>query len=101
MQLETEYTSIKNVIAIKCMDCCCGDLNEVSQCTSTNCPLLLLRPTKRKVGLKDIFWDSENNCLKKLPIVKQRIMSEEQKLMAKQRMDEMRQRKQELEASES
>lgn len=36
--------SMKAAIKLKCIDCCCGDREEVRHCTSYGCPLYNFRP---------------------------------------------------------
>lgn len=38
----TKLTPMKAIRA-KCLDCCCGQINEVRQCTVKNCPLYTYR----------------------------------------------------------
>ena len=34
-----ERLTRSQAIRAKCLDCCCGQVNEVRQCPATNCPL--------------------------------------------------------------
>lgn len=34
-----EITNPVKAIRAKCLDCCCGQINEVKECTAVNCPL--------------------------------------------------------------
>ena len=42
MSNETKTTPVKAIKA-KCLDCCCGDRNEVKECTAKDCPLWSFR----------------------------------------------------------
>jgi hypothetical protein len=37
----------RNMIALKCLDCCCWEKSEVAACPVTSCPLHPLRPYER------------------------------------------------------
>jgi hypothetical protein len=37
----------RSLIALKCLDCCCWEKNEVAACPVTTCPLYPLRPYGR------------------------------------------------------
>lgn len=38
-----ERLTRSQAIRAKCIDCCCGQKNEVRNCTATNCPLWTYR----------------------------------------------------------
>lgn len=40
------YVSPMKAIRLKCLDCCCGQFNEVSGCTATGCPSYRFRSGK-------------------------------------------------------
>lgn len=44
-----EAGSLKAGIALKCIDCCAGDIDEVRQCTLVDCPLYSISPLTRKL----------------------------------------------------
>lgn len=52
----TTKTELLKTIRSKCLDCCCGQVQEVKLCTSTNCPLYDYRlgvdPFKPQVSTK-------------------------------------------------
>ena len=68
-------TTFSKAVRAKCIDCCCGQIAEVRNCTSTSCPLHPFRNghnpyTKRvmtdeqKKAAKERmrkYWDSKNN----------------------------------------
>jgi hypothetical protein len=39
--------NVRALVALKCLDCCCWQKNEVAACPVTTCPLYPLRPYKR------------------------------------------------------
>jgi len=41
---QEDKTSLRKSINAKCFDCCCGDVNEVKNCTVQVCPLWFVRP---------------------------------------------------------
>ncbi|GAB6057596.1 hypothetical protein JCM31598_07130 [Desulfonatronum parangueonense] len=66
MQKKTKITT-KQAIALKCLECCCDDWDEVFQCPAsgkgetTKCFLYDLRPKKRMDDLKSIFFDKDGS----------------------------------------
>lgn len=45
-------TNPVKVIRLKCLDCCCGNSNEVKECTVTRCPLHPFRFGKNPYRVK-------------------------------------------------
>ena len=45
-------TNPVKVIRLKCLDCCCGNSNEVKECTVTRCPLHPFRLGKNPYRVK-------------------------------------------------
>ena len=46
-------TNPVKVIRLKCLDCCCGNSNEVKECTVTRCPLHPFRFGKNPYRVKN------------------------------------------------
>ena len=40
--------SLRLSVNAKCWDCCCGQRSEITNCTSEDCPLFVVRPYQRK-----------------------------------------------------
>lgn len=68
--MNESLTPIKAIKA-KCLDCCCGQRDEVKNCPSKSCPLWMYR-------------------LGKNPNRKRRSLTEEQKIAAKERLAKAR-----------
>jgi hypothetical protein len=80
--MKTTQATLKDCLALKCLDCCGGDWEGVLNCTSKDCPLLSTRPTDRRDKLKAKFWSETKGHLKVLPVIRKRETSEEQKAAA-------------------
>ncbi len=84
--------TLKDCLALKCLDCCGGDWDGVLHCTSRDCPLLTTRPTGRRDKLKARFWSETGGHLKALPVLRRREVSVEQRAAAALRLAEARAR---------
>ena len=82
--MKTAQATIKDCLALKCLDCCGGEWEEVLNCTSEDCPLLSTRPTERRDKLKAKFWSETKGRLKVLPVIRKREASEEHSAAAQQ-----------------
>ncbi len=82
--MKTAQATIKDCLALKCLDCCAGDWEGVLNCTSKDCPLLSTRPTERRDKLKARFWSETKGHLKVLPMIRKREASEDQSAAAQQ-----------------
>jgi hypothetical protein len=69
---DSKYPTPMKAIRAKCLDCCLGQYGEVKSCTCTDCPLYNFRLGKNPNRKKS------------------RVMSEEQKLAAKDRLAKAR-----------
>ena len=47
--MKANKSTILKAIKAKCLDCCCGDKNEIKNCSVTNCPLFSFRLGKSEV----------------------------------------------------
>ena len=74
-----KYRNPVKVIRAKCLDCCCGSAKEVEACPIEKCPLWR--------------WRSGKN-----PFREKRELSEEQKMAARERLANARERKKSAEA---
>ena len=88
--MKTCQASMKEIVAIKCIDCMCGDTNGILECTSQDCPLFSARPKGRPDSLKSKYWDDENGRMKMLPILRRREVSDEQREAARERLAKAR-----------
>ena len=52
--MKRKLTPMKAIRA-RCLDCCCGNGNEVKECTATGCPLWGFRTGHKP--LEDVYWD--------------------------------------------
>ena len=86
--MKTAQATIKDCLALKCLDCCGGEWEEVLNCTSEDCPLLSTRPTERREKLKAKFWSETEGRLKVLPVIRKREASEEHSAAAQQQARE-------------
>ncbi len=51
--MTTPKKQLWKVIREKCLDCCCGQQNEVKRCTAEKCPLYAFRMGKTHDPYKD------------------------------------------------
>jgi len=86
--MKTTQATLKDCLALKCLDCCGGDWEGVLHCTSKDCPLLSARPTERRDKLKAKFWSETKGHLKILPVIRKREASGVQKAAAERRARE-------------
>ena len=84
---------LKEIVAVKCLDCCAGDSVAVLECDSPDCPLLSAKPKSRPDGIKAKYWSEADGRLKALPELRVREVTEEQRRAAGERLAEMRNRK--------
>ena len=84
--LRTVQVSLSEMIGVKCLDCCGGDAVMVVECDSPDCPLVHGRPSGRPDGLKKRFWSESQGMLKVMPVPRKRILTEEQKVAATERL---------------
>lgn len=91
--MKTAIATLKDILALKCLDCCGGDWDAVLNCTSTDCPLLTTRPTGRRDKLKAKFWSETKGHLKILPVLRKREVSDEQRAAAAERLAKFRETK--------
>ncbi len=82
--MKTTHATLRDCLALKCLDCCGGDWEGVLNCTSKDCPLLSTRPTEKCDKLKAKFWSESKGRLKVLPVIRKREESEDQKGTARQ-----------------
>lgn len=80
--MKTIQATLKDCLALKCLDCCCGDWDSVINCTSRDCPLLTARPMDHNDKLKAKFWNETDGRLKVLPVLRNREISKEQQAAA-------------------
>ena len=45
---KNKKVSMSEAVRLRCLDCMCWDVKEVSKCTATECPLYLFRSGKNK-----------------------------------------------------
>lgn len=70
--MKTIQATLKDCLALKCLDCCCGDWDSVIHCSSGDCPLLSVRPMEPKDTLKAKYWSETEGRLKILPVLRSR-----------------------------
>ena len=56
-------TNAVKVIRLKCLDCCCGQISEIENCTCGGCPLLPWRFGKNPYRSKRILSDEDKAIL--------------------------------------
>lgn len=88
--MRTCKANMKEIVAVKCIDCMCGDSVAVVECTSPGCPLFSARPRNRPDGIKSKYWDDEAGCLKMVPELRRRVVTDEQREAARERLNKAR-----------
>lgn len=76
MRLPEIQVSVKDAIALKCLECGGNDWANVKDCPSVNCALFTARPKGRKDTLKKKFYDKNDEQIAR-PIIKKREMKKE------------------------
>ena len=77
---EPKRISATKAIRLKCLDCCCGNPNEVRLCTIPNCPLYPFRfgkdpyrkprsEAQREIARQNMsrLWDKKNGTIESEP----------------------------------
>jgi hypothetical protein len=85
--------TMKEIIHIKCLDCMGGDASLVLECDSPDCPLISVRPTSRPDALKKKYWHETGGFLKAIPTLRRRVVSEEVKQQATERLRELQKKR--------
>lgn len=49
-------------IRAKCLDCCCGQINEVKSCSAIDCPLYYFRFGKNPFRTKRVLTDEQREA---------------------------------------
>jgi hypothetical protein len=91
--MKTYQATMKEIIHIKCLDCCGGDTAMVLECDSPDCPLISVRPTQMPDALKKKYWHEGGGHLKAVPVLRRRVISEEVKQQATERLRELHKKK--------
>ena len=87
---KTYSATLREILALKCLECMGGDSTLVGECDSPDCPLVHARPESRPDGLKKRYWSEKHGRLKALPIPRKRSLSDEQKAAAAERLRNFR-----------
>lgn len=63
---EKAVTNPAKVIRLKCLDCCCGQINEVKLCPAKDCPLYPFRFGKNPYRKKStrVYTEEEREALR-------------------------------------
>lgn len=60
---ENKITNPVKAIRAKCVDCCCGQYNEVRLCPVTNCPLYPFRFGKNPYRTKKVYTEEQKKAI--------------------------------------
>lgn len=61
--MESKTTNPVKVIRLKCLDCCCGNSNEVKACPATGCPLHPFREGKNPYRAKREYTAEQKEAM--------------------------------------
>lgn len=84
--MKTYQATLKEIIAIKCLECMGGEAAEILDCTALDCPLYHVKPESRPDAVRAKYWHSGDHCLKALPVPRKRVLSEEQLQASRERI---------------
>lgn len=84
--LKTYSATLREALIIKCIVCMGGDATLIMDCDSPDCPLVHFRPDSRPDGLKKKYWSETLGRVKAMPTYRKRVVTEEQKAAAAERM---------------